>query len=59
MLFGAGYHIVLLVVGLRPGICKQKQIRYSETLTAMSEPCLRKAHAFVAWLLNNKILMMG
>ena len=41
MPFAAGHHIVLLVVDLRPGISKQEQIRYYETLTTMSEPCLQ------------------
>ena len=56
MPFAAGHHIVLLVVDLRPGISKQEQIRYYETLTTMSEPCLHKAHAILAWLLNNEIV---
>ena len=47
MTFAAGYHIALLVVDLRPGISKREQIRYYETLTTMSEPCLHKAHAIV------------
>ena len=56
MPFAAGHHVVLLVVDLRPGISKQEQIRYYETLTTMSEPCLHKAHAILAWLLNNEIV---
>ena len=30
--------------------------QYYETLTTMSEPCLHKARATLAWLLNNEIL---